>query len=80
MSYVKKATKDKNGVNIVLERGKTSAVIQELITNNIEVEEIYKKHISLEDRFMQFVDGNPEASAKKPEDGKSKGGDNQCGV
>ncbi|GKX68354.1 ABC transporter ATP-binding protein [Inconstantimicrobium mannanitabidum] len=57
ISMVKDCTVRESMINVQLETGKTPDFIEELVKNNIRINEIYRKHEQLEQRYMELVEG-----------------------
>lgn len=57
LPFVYDVKDDKDKISLSLDSGKSSKVVSELMKANIEVNEFYKTHKNLEDRFMQIVEG-----------------------
>ncbi|GKX68352.1 ABC transporter ATP-binding protein [Inconstantimicrobium mannanitabidum] len=57
ISMVKDCTVRESMINVQLETGKTPDFVEELVKNNIRINEIYRKHEQLEQRYMELVEG-----------------------
>ncbi|MDP4147567.1 MAG: ABC transporter ATP-binding protein [Bacillota bacterium] len=56
LSYVREVGIDKQELHLVLEKGTSAKAASELIKQGVIVEEFYKIHQTLEDRFMQILE------------------------
>lgn len=57
VSVVKSVDVKEDIIYLLIKSGKTSTVIKELISNDIEIEEIFKNRKGLEERYMELVEG-----------------------
>lgn len=57
VSVVKSVDVKDDIIYLLIKSGKTSTVIKELISNDIEIEEIFKNRKGLEERYMELVEG-----------------------
>lgn len=57
IKYIKSARKSEDGIEIILLSNTTPKLIKYLVTNNFEIEEIYKIRKGLEQRYMELVEG-----------------------
>lgn len=57
INYIKNVTENENEINIEITEGSVPNLIFNLAKENIPVEEIYKKHLKLEDRYIELVQG-----------------------
>ncbi|PJI08248.1 MULTISPECIES: ABC transporter ATP-binding protein [Clostridium] len=60
LPFVYDVEKNENSVSVEIDFGTSPKVIEELMKQNVEVIEFYKEHKTLEDRFMQIVEGGEE--------------------
>lgn len=60
LPFVYDVKKNENSVSVEIDFGTSPKVIEELMKQNVEVIEFYKEHKTLEDRFMQIVEGGEE--------------------
>ncbi|MGG7145119.1 ABC transporter ATP-binding protein [Clostridium nigeriense] len=57
IEYIKSVRKSEDGIEIILLSNTTPKLIKYLVTNNFEIEEIYKIRKGLEQRYMELVEG-----------------------
>ncbi|AGK95208.1 ABC transporter ATP-binding protein [Clostridium pasteurianum] len=57
INYIKNVTENENEINIEITEGSVPKLIFNLAKENIPVEEIYKKYLKLEDRYIELVQG-----------------------
>lgn len=57
LEYVKNINKIEHTFNLKIQRGYLPELIFKLAENKIHVEEVYKKHQELEERYMELVEG-----------------------
>lgn len=57
INYIKNITENENEINIEITEGSVPNLIFNLAKESIPVEEIYKKHLKLEDRYIELVQG-----------------------
>ena len=57
IEYIKSARKSEDGIEIILLSNTTPKLIKYLVTNNFEIEEVYKIRKGLEQRYMELVEG-----------------------
>ena len=57
INYIKNVTETENEINIEITEGSVPNLIFNLAKENVPVEEIYKKHLKLEDRYIELVQG-----------------------
>ncbi|MDS0527244.1 ABC transporter ATP-binding protein [Clostridium sp. SHJSY1] len=57
LGCVKDAQIKENEIHIIIDFGSTNIVLKELISKNIEIEEIYRNRSELEQRYMELVEG-----------------------
>lgn len=57
LGCVKDAQIKEDEIHIIIDFGSTNIVLKELISKNIEVEEIYRNRSELEQRYMELVEG-----------------------
>jgi len=57
MKVVRSASIQDNVFTVVSDRESSNAIIKELVSKNIDIYEIYKKHNGLEQRYMELVEG-----------------------
>lgn len=61
LDFIQSVSYDKNMIKCSLEKGLVPELIFKLAENKIHVEEIYKKHAELEERYMELVEGGKRA-------------------
>jgi ABC-2 type transport system ATP-binding protein len=57
LGCVKDAKIKEDEIHIIIDFGSTNIVLKELISKNIEIEEIYRNRSELEQRYMELVEG-----------------------
>lgn len=57
IDYIKSVKNSKNGLEIILQSNKTPKLIEYLVSNNLQIEEVYKLRKGLEQRYMELVEG-----------------------
>lgn len=58
IEYVNSVRKSDDGIEIILLSNKTSNLIKHLVSRNYNIEEVYKIRKSLEQRYMELVEGD----------------------
>ena len=56
--YVQTIQLQDNTLLVSIEKNNTPKLIRDLLSNNIELEEVYKKHKELEERYMELMEGD----------------------
>ena len=51
------ASYSEDGIDVVIEAQSASKLIKALVELSIEVEEVYKNRVGLEQRYMELVEG-----------------------
>ncbi|MEG0772462.1 ABC transporter ATP-binding protein [Clostridium sp.] len=57
MKVVRQASTEDNIFTVIADRDSSNQIIKELVSQNIDIYEIYKKHSGLEQRYMELVEG-----------------------
>lgn len=57
IAFVSNASYSEDGIDVVIEAQSASKLIKALVELNIEVEEVYKNRVGLEQRYMELVEG-----------------------
>ena len=57
LSYIHKIKDSNGGLLLDIEKGTTSRLVVDFTNEGLSIEEVYKKHQGLEERYMQLVDG-----------------------
>ncbi len=57
MKVVRSASVQDNVFTVIADRESSNAIIKELVSKNVDIYEIYKKHNGLEQRYMELVEG-----------------------
>jgi ABC-2 type transport system ATP-binding protein len=57
LSVVRDVSCDDNVFTVIADRESSNVIIKELVSQNIDIYEIYKKHNGLEQRYMELVEG-----------------------
>ena len=57
IAFVSNASCSEDGIDVVIEAQSASKLIKALVELNIEVEEVYKNRVGLEQRYMELVEG-----------------------
>jgi ABC-2 type transport system ATP-binding protein len=57
MKVVRSASVQDNVFTVIADRESSNTIIKELVSKNIDIYEIYKKHNGLEQRYMELVEG-----------------------
>lgn len=57
MKVVRQVSNEDNVFTVIADRDSSNHIIRELVSQNIDIYEIYKKHSGLEQRYMELVEG-----------------------
>jgi ABC-2 type transport system ATP-binding protein len=57
MKVVRQVSNEDNVFTVIADRDSSNHIIRELVSLNIEIYEVYKKHSGLEQRYMELVEG-----------------------
>lgn len=57
LTYVHEVKKEKEKLTIMIDKGFSPKLAAYLVKNGIDIEEMYKKHMILEERFMEITQG-----------------------
>ncbi|MGL5151780.1 MAG: ABC transporter ATP-binding protein [Clostridium sp.] len=55
--FVFNASISEDGIDVVVENHTATKLIKELVNNNVEVEQVYRNRMGLEQRYMELVEG-----------------------